>query len=146
MSNAVLKIDQDQGEQCDLLHAGYSNSTAHPASALRQTNYWTERRMSALTVILVTLQILDGVLTCTGMFTFGLHAEANPFLRGLMGVVGIIPAVATTKLLCIAVIYALCAQANRISWLPSALTGVGCIYAAAAVLPWSWLLLSEYLV
>ena len=145
MSNAVLKIDHGQSEQYSHLYVACSNTIACPASALPQSVYWTANRMAVLTAILITLQILDGVLTCTGMYTFGLYAEANPFLRGLMGIVGIIPAVAITKLLCIGVIYALCAQAHRISWLPSALTGVGCVYAVAAVLPWSWLLLTEYL-
>jgi hypothetical protein len=145
MSNAALKIDRVEGEQHGHLYVACTETCGYPSSTLPRADFWTANRMSILTAILIVLQILDGVLTCTGMYTFGLHAEANPVLRGLMGVVGIIPAVAITKLLCMAVIYTLCAQAHRISWLPSALAGVGCVYAVAAVLPWSWLLLTEYL-
>jgi hypothetical protein len=62
-----------------------------------------------------------------------------------MSIVGIIPAIALTKASCIAIIVTLCAQANRISWLPTALTCIAGIYTVAAVVPWSWILLIEYL-
>lgn len=99
-----------------------------------------------LALVLVSLQVLDGILTYTGMHAFGLAAEGNPLLRELMHTVGVIPALTITKLGCIAIVLALCSQARHIFWLPTALTCVAGIYAFAAILPWSWILASRYLI
>jgi hypothetical protein len=99
----------------------------------------------SIALVLVALQILDGILTLSGMITFGLSAEGNPILRQLMHSIGLVPALILTKLGCIALIVVLCLQASRIYWLPRALTAVAGVYAIGAVLPWSFILLSEYL-
>jgi hypothetical protein len=122
------------------------NSDAVIATSLR--NLDTRTNGSYLLLIpmgLIALQILDGVLTLTGMLTFGLGAEANPLLRGLMSHVGLVPALLATKLACIAVVVMLWSQAARIAWLPTALSLVAGVYAVGAVIPWSVLLVSNYL-
>ncbi len=141
MTNAALKITTNDRLDSSRLYlvpknAAVSRSLEHGA--------FSRSQIAWLTVVLVVLQILDGILTYAGMSTFGLRAEGNPLLRSLMSIVGIIPAIAITKASCIAVIMALCAQAHRISWLPVALTFIAGIYAAAAIVPWSWLLIAEY--
>jgi hypothetical protein len=140
MSNAALKISETEHGDITPLYLAYSS----PAPALPPV-FGVERRIVWLTAVLVTLQVLDGILTYSGMYTFGLYAEGNPLLRGLMGLFGVLPAIALTKIFCIAIVLALCSQAHKISWLPVALTGIAGVYAFAAILPWSWLLLSEYL-
>jgi hypothetical protein len=103
-----------------------------------------EARLLLLPLGLIALQILDGVLTLTGMLTFGEGAEGNPILRGLMSQIGLIPALLITKLACIGVVIMLWAHAARISWLPTALSFVAGVYTLGAVIPWSVLLLSSY--
>ncbi len=141
MTNAALKITAS--ESLGPLHLHLVQENAVLAESLGSESS-KELRITWLAAVLVTLQVLDGILTYAGMSTFGLGAEGNPFLRSLMGIVGVFPAIAITKVACIAVIMTLCAQAHRISWLPTALTCVAGIYAVAAVVPWSWLLLAEY--
>jgi hypothetical protein len=139
MSNAALQTTQVQENQAKV-YLAYSR-TVTPVPLLSKRTH-----IQLIAAILVTLQILDGLLTYAGMYTFGIAAEGNPLLRGLMNNVGVLPAIAIIKLLCIATVLALCAQAQRISWLPVALTCVAGIYTVAAIIPWSWLLVSEYLV
>lgn len=95
--------------------------------------------------ILVGLQILDGALTLTGMFKFGVSAEGNPLLRELMSSLGLVPGLILTKLLCIVVVLTLCRHASRITWLPVALSFVAAAYAICAIVPWSVILVSSYL-
>jgi len=141
MTHAALKITASEPLGPSHLHLVQKNAVL--ADSLVSAPY-QQLRITWLSVVLVALQILDGILTYAGMSTFGVGAEGNPFLRGLMSFVGVFPAIAITKVACIAVIMTLCAQAHRISWLPAALTCVAGIYVFAAVVPWSLLLLAEY--
>jgi hypothetical protein len=102
-------------------------------------------RITLLMATLITLQVLDGALTFTGMHTFGLDAEGNPFLRTLMELLGLLPALLITKGVCIGIVIALYQQVTRISWLGHALGGIAAVYTFAAVIPWSYLLLAELL-
>lgn len=102
-------------------------------------------RLAWLMATLIALQILDGALTFTGMHTFGLAAEGNPLLRTLMEALGLLPALLITKGICIGIVIALYQHVTRIRWLSHALSGIAVVYTFAAVLPWSYLLLSEFL-
>jgi hypothetical protein len=104
-----------------------------------------DRYLVTIAAVLIALQVLDGILTLSGTLTFGLTAEGNPILRELMHLIGLVPALIVTKLGCISLVVALCYQATRISWLPPALTAVAGVYTVAAILPWSIILVSEYL-
>jgi hypothetical protein len=141
MTNAALKITTTEELGSAHLHLVQKGAVL---SGSLEANTSSRSQIMWLAAVLVTLQVLDGILTYAGMSTFGLRAEGNPLLRGLMKLVGVLPAIAITKDACIAVIMTLCAQAHRISWLPVALTCIAGLYAVAAVVPWSWLLLAEY--
>jgi uncharacterized membrane protein len=138
LSNAVLKEQFPvQATHCGLtLIQGGKSATA----VCRTSN-----ELILVGSLLILLQILDGILTATGVGTYGLQAEGNPMLRGLMGLVGAIPALIITKAACIGLIVLLCEQARSIHWLPLALKGVAGIYTVMAVLPWSYILAAEYL-
>ena len=135
MSNTALKLSSA------VTQANYTLDVANSDIAEHQSSWWAEPRILSLALILVVFQILDGALTYSGMSTFGLRAEGNPLLRNFMELVGVLPAIALTKLVCIGVVIGLCSQAKKISWLPRALTGIAGVYAVAAILPWSMLLL-----
>jgi hypothetical protein len=140
MSNAALKLSPQLSPQ------NYVNSAANSdVVVLAPTSWLADSRIVVLALILVGFQILDGALTYSGMNTFGIRAEGNPLLRSFMQSVGVLPAIALTKLVCIGVVIGLCSQARKISWLPTALTCIAGVYAIAAILPWSVLLIGEYL-
>lgn len=105
----------------------------------------SNENVSTIAVVLVALQLLDGILTLSGAVTFGVSAEGNPILRQLMYSIGLVPALVLTKVGCIALVVLLCSQARHICWLPRALTVVAGVYATCAVVPWSIILISEYL-
>lgn len=101
-------------------------------------------RIVLLGVVLIVLQILDGILTLTGVDTYGLYAEGNPLLRGLMGNIGAIPAIVITKLMCISLVISLCIQAARAQWIAWALHGIAGLYTVCAIIPWTLILTAEY--
>lgn len=146
MTDAALKIDADDAPRNAHLCVVQNNAilaASIPANSLKEDaafQFYT----AWLAGVLITLQFLDGILTYAGISTFGIRAEGNPLLRSLMSIVGIVPAIAITKVLCVTIIVVLCAQAHKISWLPTALTCIAGLYALGAVVPWSWLLIAEF--
>ena len=98
-----------------------------------------------LGVILAALQILDGILTGIGMSQYGTAMEGNILLRSLMSVIGYIPALVIVKGASIALIALLCHQATKISWLKPAFYGVIALYVVAAVVPWTYILIADFL-
>lgn len=97
----------------------------------------------ALGIILSLLQVADGFLTGLGMANYGTAMEGNALLRALMGLVGWLPALILVKGASISLIALLCHQASTIRWLRPAFYGVIAIYMTMAVLPWSYILLSD---
>lgn len=136
MSNAALTSEALQHPTRPILSLAVRNDDVAPLS----------RRIVVLGAILVTLQILDGFLTATGVNTFGLHAEGNPLLRHCMEIFGAVPAIVMTKCACIVLIVSLCFQAARVRWVSFALHGVAGLYTLCAIIPWSLILFSEYVV
>lgn len=98
-----------------------------------------------LGLLLATIQILDGVLTAIGMHHFGTDMEANLLLRGLMSVIGYIPALIIVKSCCIGLTGMLCYQIPKITWLKPAFVAIIALYTVFAVVPWTFILVSEYL-
>ncbi len=71
--------------------------------------------------------------------------EGNALLRSLMGFVGYIPALLIVKSASIALIGVLCLQAQKVWWLKPAFIGVIALYLCMAVIPWTYILLVEFL-
>ena len=93
-----------------------------------------------LGLIVVALQILDGILTGLGMFHFGTDMEGNAVLRYMMVNLGFVPALIIAKATAIAVVSGLCIFAYRIWWLKLALRGIIGVYLTMAVAPWTVIL------
>jgi hypothetical protein len=91
------------------------------------------------------LQILDGVLTGIGMAQYGTAMEGNALLRSLMTVMGYVPALLIVKSASIALTALLCQQTTNISWLKPALYGVMALYVIGAVVPWTYILVTDLL-
>jgi len=86
--------------------------------------------------MLISLQVLDGILTAIGMERLGIQAEGNVILRYFMELLGHVPALVIMKSFAIAIIICLCQAANTYSWIKYALQGVNVLYICAAILPW----------
>ena len=100
------------------------------------------REMVILSIILALLQVSDGVLTGLGMSIFGTAAEGNLLLRTLMESWGYIPALFITKSFAIMIIAGLCYLSTVVAWLPRAMRCVIAVYVLAAVIPWTYILLT----
>lgn len=101
------------------------------------------REMIFLSAVLIFLQISDGVLTALGMTMFGTEAEGNLLLRTLMESWGYIPALVIAKSFAIVVIGMLCYLSTVVAWLPRAMRCVIAVYLLAAIIPWSYILLTN---
>jgi hypothetical protein len=98
------------------------------------------REILLLGLVLIALQVADGVLTGMGMAHFGIHAEGNVLLKSLMQLIGYVPALVLAKGLAVIVVCTLCVLSNKIFWIPRAMKVVIGIYLFAAVIPWTMLL------
>ena len=105
----------------------------------------SQREVLILGIILSLAQVLDGILTGIGMATYGTSMEGNALLRSLMHSIGYLPALLIVKSASIGVIAFLCAQALRVSWLKLAMRAVIAIYIVFAIVPWTYILVTEYL-
>lgn len=103
------------------------------------------RDIILLGITMVLLQLLDGVFTAIGVAHFGTAMEGNYLLRGLMNLVGYLPALLVVKSATIALTGVLCVQAAKLTWVRSAFIGVIGIYLLAAIIPWSYILWQEFL-
>ncbi len=120
MTELVLSISRTLG-----LESGRSISLSKPA---------------ILGIILIALQVMDGILTGVGMNFFGTDMEGNLLLRSVMHAIGVVPALLVVKSLAIAVIIVLVNLSSQVKWLPMAMKGVIGLYVLAAIIPWSVIL------
>lgn len=97
----------------------------------------------ALGIILSLLQVADGVMTAIGVLHFGVKAEGNILLRSMMESYGVVSTLFSVKLFAIGIVAILCQLASSVPWVRGALKAVISIYLFAAILPWSYILLSR---
>jgi hypothetical protein len=90
---------------------------------------------NSVVLIFLVAQALDGVLTYVGLASAGHVTEGNPLVAGLMGAVGLGPALVSAKLGASSLGVALhLSGTHRLMALLTA------IYFAAAILPWTAIL------
>jgi hypothetical protein len=123
-----------------LVRGGVPASLEHsPSEIVRQRSL--SRELAVLCLILVALQFADFALTALGVSHFGIEAEGNPLIRGLMYEWGAMPALLSVKVLATLIIYVLFVLARQVSWLRLALRCVIALYLCAAIIPWTGILL-----
>ena len=78
------------------------------------------------------VQAMDGVLTYIGLASIGRAAEGNPLLGGLMAMFGLVPALASAKLVAgsLGIVLHLFGTHRLIAVLTA-------IYVGAAIVPWA---------
>lgn len=101
--------------------------------------------VAMLAFAMIILQVLDGSLTFMGVELFGFSAEGNPLVRTLMHSMGALPALAIVKGIAILAVALLAYLAAHVSWIPTALRALVLIYTCGAVLPWTAILISNWI-
>lgn len=142
MGQFAVQIQDAHNETPCTLHLVRGGRYGAPRSV---TASHLPRDIIVLGIFLAILQILDGVLTGIGMAQYGTSMEGNALLRSLMTAIGYIPALLLVKGTSIGLIALLCHQTTKISWLKPALYGVMTIYIIGAVVPWTYILVTDLL-
>jgi hypothetical protein len=106
----------------------------------QSTFTFPRREMIILASVLVFLQMADGLLTGIGVSHMGIEMEANPLLRMLMGIFGLVPTLIAVKAIAISVIAILASLSGIVPWITLAFRGMVALYTLVAVLPWSAIL------
>jgi hypothetical protein len=130
MTNAVLKLKSKA--ILKVIEGGKLLSNQNDSAPTREIMF--------LGMLLVLLQIGDGLLTGLGINTYGVHAEGNFLIKYLISEIGLFPALLATKSIAIAIVFLLCLMASQVIWLPRAMKCVIAIYFFAAIIPWSYIL------
>ena len=142
MGQFALQIQDPQLQTPRTLHLVRGSRLNTPRSTAAAS---LPTEIVTLGIILATLQVLDGILTGIGMAQYGTSMEGNLLLRTLMPAIGYVPALLLVKGGSIALIALLCYQPSKISWLKPALYGVMGIYSVGAVVPWTYILITDFL-
>jgi hypothetical protein len=98
------------------------------------------RALIYFAIFLVSLQILDGMLTSIGMARFGIHSEGNPLLKNLMIRFSPDQALVAVKTLAVLMVVTLSVVANRMKWVRDIIGVLSCIYLFAAIIPWIYII------
>lgn len=96
-----------------------------------------------LASILITIQVLDGILTSMGITLHGIPAEGNPVLRSMMNQIGVGATLISAKGLAIIMSVYLVSLTSKIHWLRFALKATTILYLGMAIIPWTIILFSE---
>lgn len=87
-------------------------------------------------LVLCFIQILDGILTLSGINQHGIAMEANDLIRSLMTSIGVVPALTLVKSIALALIGVCVLLSSHVSWIVNALRGLCGFYVVVAILPW----------
>jgi hypothetical protein len=86
-------------------------------------------------IVFMLVQYLDGFYTYAGFSIWGLNIEANPLIRGAVGVVGPATGLAVAKLMAIG--FGMILHLRGVHMALAVLTG---IYIVLSIVPWTALL------
>ena len=107
-----------------------------------EASYFSQKAL-VLALILVSLQLLDGILTAFGISVFGTGMEGNLLVRFFMLHLGHISALCLVKGFAISAIFLLFSLSARIRWIPAAMQMLIAVYFFGAILPWGYILFPE---
>ncbi len=120
--------------------AANDNIAVFPAPQLAKA----DKEIFILAALLALFQIADGVLTGIGVHHLGIEMEANPLLRSMMLSFGTVFTLVLVKSFAIGIVGFLTTFANTVSWLIYAMRGMAVLYACAAIVPWSAILIGYF--
>jgi uncharacterized membrane protein len=115
----------------------------NPTVLLKVGQQGISYKAATLGALLLVLQVLDGILTFTGLSIFGVEMEGNALLRRLAEMYGAAPTLFFVKLTAIGFVIFLTLNAHRRRYLRPVIAILVVIYLTLAVIPWVYLL-SDY--
>ena len=115
------------------------------SSALRSTRVRISHRAIRVGIMLGILQIIDGLMTATGIHNMGMDVEANMLMHSLMIAVGPFSALILAKLITLMLISFVVVASIQVRWAAKGLLFANLTYFCFAILPWSYLLVSGWL-
>jgi hypothetical protein len=136
-------------KSADILNPSFKDVAVFRAAALKTKAQSLGYETSAtdaivLASILITIQVLDGILTNLGISAHGISAEGNPFLRSMMSQIGVGAALISAKGFAIVMSVYLVSLTSKIHWLRFALKATTVLYLGMAIIPWTIILFKLY--
>lgn len=104
------------------------------------SGFSTSQEMLFLGVLMIVIQLVDGLLTGIGVYKFGIDIEGNTLVKSLMYQIGYLNALVFVKTLSISVVLILMSLSEKVLWIPKAMKATIGIYILFAILPWGFLL------
>lgn len=95
------------------------------------------RKALLLGTALVICQILDGVLTYSGLRLLGVEMEGNGILRKMIHAYGMVPALCFAKVGALLSVGVLTVAAHRRKWIRPIILALSAIYLTLALVPWT---------
>ncbi len=90
-----------------------------------------------LAILMVGIQILDGIFTAVGISHYGLSIEGNMVLRYVMSHIGYVATLLLAKSLAVCIVAALCLLSARVNWITRAMRFMVAFYLCGAIIPWT---------
>jgi hypothetical protein len=94
------------------------------------------RKAFLLGLALAVCQLLDGILTYTGLRLLGVEMEGNGLLRSMMHAYGLMPTLFIMKLIALVGVATLVLAAHRRKWIRPVICALSAVYLVLAVIPW----------
>jgi hypothetical protein len=122
-------------------HISFSGKRARrPTVLIRVGRLSLSKKAFLLGATLAICQVLDGLLTYTGLSLLGVHMEGNAFIRTLVIAYGAAPALFLVKLVAILLAALLMFQAHQRRWVRPLIAMLILIYFGLAVVPWTYII------
>ena len=125
-------------------HISFKGHKIRRPTVLIRVGKWSfSEKAFLLGVALVACQVLDGILTYAGV-RFAVAMEGNVFIRQLMHMYGLAPALLVVKCLAVTLVVMLAGYSHRRRWIRPLIIFLIVIYFTLAVLPWTYLLSASH--
>lgn len=94
------------------------------------------RKALLLGTALIICQLLDGILTYSGLRLLGVEMEGNGIIRKMIHAYGIVPALCAAKVAALMAVVVVTIAAHRRKWIRPIIFALSAIYATLALVPW----------
>ena len=134
-----LKFDIVSGETEHITFSGTKrrNPTVLMRVRSRSKILLISRKALLLGMALIICQLLDGILTYSGLRILGVEMEGNGVLRKMIHAYGMIPALCFAKMAALFSVVVVTIAAHRRKWIRPIIFALSAIYAMLALVPWT---------
>lgn len=98
------------------------------------------RKALLLGVTLILCQIVDGLLTYTGLLLLGVEMEGNGLLREMIYAYGLVPGLCMAKVGALVSVALITVAAHRRKWIRPIILALSAVYVTLALVPWTLVL------